>query len=150
MRLTRKSDYCLRILMFCAASGNRVSRVSDIAAAYQVGQPFIFKLLGPLVSAGIVETTRGRNGGVRLGRPPSQITIGEVIRLTEDTLSLADCFEDDGPECPLETACQLRGVFSRALDAFLEVLDDTTIDDLSKPSAAVVNLLAQIEGSDRR
>lgn len=147
MRLTRQTDYSLRVLMFCAASGDRISRVIDVAQAYNVSQPFIFKLLSRLVSAGIVTTTRGRAGGIRLARPAGEITVGEVVRVAEDSLAIADCFDVEAPDCPLETSCQLKLAFEDARDAFLAVLDDVTIDDLSKPSAAVVSLLAQIEKS---
>ncbi|MEM1376928.1 MAG: Rrf2 family transcriptional regulator [Pseudomonadota bacterium] len=147
MRLTRQTDYSLRILMFCASSGNRISRVADIASAYQVSQPFIFKLLAKLVAANIVETTRGRSGGVRLAKAPTEITVGEVVRVSEENMSMADCFDADAPSCPLDLACQLKSTFADAQEAFLKVLDGVTIDDLAKPSAAVVNLLAQIENA---
>lgn len=136
--------------MFCAASGDRISRVSDIAQAYSVSETFIFKLLKRLVDADIVTTTRGRAGGIRLARPAGDITVGEVVRVAEDNMSIADCFEVDGPNCPLVASCQLKNAFSEALEAFLGVLDGVTIDDLSKPSAAVINLLAQIDGPPPR
>lgn len=144
MKLTRQTDYALRILMFCAASGDRISRVQDIARVYNVSQPFIFKLLNRLVKAGIVETVRGRNGGIMLARQADAITVGEVVRLMEDTLSVAECFETEQTDCPLLTTCQLKGAFERAMRAFLSTLDAVTIHDLAKPSAAVTMLLAQI------
>lgn len=150
MRLTRQTDYSLRILMFCAASGDRISRVSDIAQAYSVSETFIFKLLKRLVDTGIVSTTRGRSGGIRLARSAGEITVGEVVRVAEDNMSIADCFDTNAPDCPLIASCQLKIAFEQALGAFLDVLDGVTIDDLSKPSAAVINLLAQIDGPPPR
>ena len=69
MRLTRQTNYAMRILMYCAANEDRFSRIPDIPNAYTVSELFLFKILLPLVEAGLVETVRGRNGGVRLGRP---------------------------------------------------------------------------------
>jgi Rrf2 family iron-responsive transcriptional regulator len=58
----------IRILMYCAANDGRLCRIPEIAAAYSVSELFLFKILQPLVEAGLVETVRGRNGGVRLGK----------------------------------------------------------------------------------
>ena len=68
MRLTRQTNYAMRILMYCAANDGRLSRIPEIASAYSVSELFLFKILQPLVEHGLVETVRGRNGGVRLGR----------------------------------------------------------------------------------
>ncbi|MDZ7824448.1 MAG: Rrf2 family transcriptional regulator, partial [Ahrensia sp.] len=65
MKLTKQTDYAFRILMFCAAGGGRLSRITDIARVYGASEPFLFKILQSLVGAGIVETVRGRNGGIR-------------------------------------------------------------------------------------
>jgi len=68
MRLTKQTNYAIRMLMYCAANEGRLSRVPEIARAYSVSELFLFKILQPLVAAGLVATVRGRNGGVRLGR----------------------------------------------------------------------------------
>ena len=78
MRLTRQTNYAMRILMYCAANDGRLSRIPEIATAYSVSELFLFKILQPLVEAGLVETVRGRNGGVRLGRPADKITLFDV------------------------------------------------------------------------
>ena len=70
MRLTRQTNYAMRILMYCAANDGRLSRIPEIAAAYSVSELFLFKILQPLVENGLVETVRGRNGGVRLASLP--------------------------------------------------------------------------------
>lgn len=145
MKLTKQTDYAFRILMFCAAGGDRLSRVTDISKVYGASEPFLFKILQPLVEAGIVETVRGRNGGIRLARPANEITLSEVIRLTEDTFDMAACFDTQSRECPLVDNCRLTSALREALDAFFDVLSRTTIADLAKPSAAVISLLAMIE-----
>ena len=69
MRLTKQTNYAFRILMYCAANGGQLSRVAEIAKAYTVSEPFLFKILQPLTEGGLIETVRGRNGGIRLARP---------------------------------------------------------------------------------
>ena len=144
MKLTKQTDYAFRILMFCAAGGGNLSRVADISRVYGASEPFLFKILNPLVEAGIVETVRGRNGGIRLARPANRITLGDVVRVTEENFLMAECFEPDETDCPLVAHCRLTSALREALAAFMAVLDRYTIDDLARPSAAVINLLAMI------
>jgi Rrf2 family iron-responsive transcriptional regulator len=129
MRLTRQTNYAMRILMYCAANQDRLSRIPEIAAAYSVSELFLFKILQPLVENGLVETVRGRNGGVKLGRPAQEISLFDVVRVTEESFAMAECFESD-TECPLVDSCALNSALREALNAFFEVLGRHTIADL--------------------
>lgn len=129
MRLTRQTNYAMRILMYCAANQDRLSRIPEIAAAYSVSELFLFKILQPLVENGLVETVRGRNGGVKLGRPAEEISLFDVVRVTEESFAMAECFESD-TECPLVDSCALNSALREALNAFFEVLGRHTIADL--------------------
>jgi Rrf2 family iron-responsive transcriptional regulator len=129
MRLTRQTNYAMRILMYCAANNDRLSRIPEIANAYSVSELFLFKILQPLVENGLVETVRGRNGGVRLGRPADQISLFDVVRVTEESFAMAECFESDS-DCPLVDSCALNSALREALNAFFEVLGRHTIADL--------------------
>jgi Rrf2 family iron-responsive transcriptional regulator len=120
----------MRILMYCAANDGRLSRIPEIAHAYTVSELFLFKILQPLVEAGLVETVRGRNGGVRLGRPAEQISLFDVVRVTEDNFTMAECFESDTADCPLIDSCALNSALREALNAFFEVLMRHSIADL--------------------
>ena len=131
MRLTRQTNYAVRILMYCAVNEGRLSRIPEIAAAYSVSELFLFKILQPLVEAGLVETVRGRNGGVRLGRPAADITLFDVVRVTEESFAMAECFENDAAECPLIDSCGLNSALREALNAFFTVLARHTIADLA-------------------
>jgi Rrf2 family iron-responsive transcriptional regulator len=141
MRLTRQTNYAIRILMYCAANDGRLSRVPEIAAAYSLSELFLFKILQPLVENGLIQTVRGRNGGVKLGRPASEITLFDTIRVTEDNFAMAECFEDGATECPLVDSCALNEALRKALDAFFEVLEGYTIDDLVKARPSIRSLL---------
>ena len=132
MRLTRQTNYAIRILMYCAANDGRLSRIPEIAAAYSVSELFLFKILQPLVEAKLVETVRGRHGGVRLGKPAADITLFDVVRVTEESFAMAECFENDSADCPLIDSCNLNAALRKALGAFFEVLESYTISDLVK------------------
>jgi Rrf2 family iron-responsive transcriptional regulator len=141
MRLTRQTNYAIRILMYCAANEGRLSRIPDIAHAYSLSELFLFKILQPLVEAGLVTTVRGRNGGVKLGKAAGEITLFDVVRVTEDNFAMAECFEDDATECPLVDSCALNEALRKALGAFFDVLSSYTIEDLVKARPAIRNLL---------
>ncbi len=141
MRLTRQTNYAIRILMYCAANDGRLSRIPEIAAAYSVSELFLFKSLQPLVEHKLVETVRGRNGGVRLGRPAPEITLFDVVRVTEENFAMAECFEKDSTDCPLVVSCALNEALRKALGAFFEVLEGYTIQDLIKGRPQMRDLL---------
>lgn len=117
------------MLMYRAVDGN-LSRVPEIARAYGVSKLFQFKILQPLAEHQLVETVRGRNGGVRLKRAAKDISLFGVIRVTEVNLAMTECFEDDAIECPLVDSCGLNLALREALNAFFGVLMKYSIADL--------------------
>jgi Rrf2 family protein len=151
MRLTKQTNYAVRMLMYCAANKDSLSRIPEIAKAYGVSELFLFKILQPLNKAGLIETVRGRNGGVRLGRPADAITLFDVVRVTEDSFAMAECFEDDGEvDCPLVDSCGLNAALRKALNAFFNVLTEYTIDDLVKARPSINTLLGINDLEPRR
>ncbi len=131
MRLTRQSNYAIRTLIYCAVNEPKLSRVADIAKAHGISELFLFKLIKPLVENGLIETVRGRRGGIKLGRPAEDITLLDTIRLTEESFSMAECFEDGDIACPLADSCDVNAALREALGAFFDVLDSHTIADLA-------------------
>src|ERR1700749_2016623 len=132
MRLTRQSSYAIRTLIYCAVNAPGLSRISDIAKAHSISELFLFKLIKPLVEGGLIETVRGRKGGIRLGRPASEITLLDTIKLTEESFAMAECFEGGSDVlCPLADACDLNAALREALGAFFDVLESYTIADLA-------------------
>lgn len=144
MRLTKQTNYAVRILMYCAANGEKLSRIPEIARAYSVSELFLFKILQPLTKAGLVETVRGRNGGVRLGRASADISLFDVVKVTEDSFSMAECFDAGEIDCPLVDSCGLNAALRKALNAFFEVLQQYSIDDLVK-ARPQINFLLGLE-----
>lgn len=141
MRLTRQTNYAFRALMYCAANAATLSRVSTIAKAYGISEAFLFKIIQPLNDAGLLQTVRGRNGGVRLAKPASEITLLDVVRVTEDGFVMAECFENDDATCPLVDHCALNRALREALGAFMEVLMGYSIADLIQNRSDLIRLL---------
>ncbi|AWN39534.1 Rrf2 family transcriptional regulator [Methylobacterium durans] len=128
MRLTLFTDYALRTLIYVASHEPRQSSIAEIARAYGISESHLVKVVHQLGRLGLIRTTRGRGGGIRLGQPPSEITVGAVVRQTEEDLALVECFAGGG--CAITAPCRLRRVFGEALAAFLAVLDRYTLADL--------------------
>ncbi|MNS63099.1 HTH-type transcriptional repressor NsrR [compost metagenome] len=126
MRLTRYTDYAMRVLLYLAARPDRLCSISEIAGAYGISQNHLMKVVSDLVGAGYLDSVRGRSGGVRLARPPSEINIGAVVRHTEDGFDLVDC-----GNCVIAPACGLTGALAQALSAFMKVLDGYTLENLT-------------------
>ncbi|MEG8099228.1 iron-responsive transcriptional regulator RirA [Candidatus Liberibacter brunswickensis] len=135
MHLTKRTDYGVRILMYCAVHSDRPNRISQIAESCGISELFLFKVLQPLVKAGIIDTVRGRNGGVLLCRPADQITLLDVVQATEESFCIAECFEDRKIDCPLVGSCELSDVFEEALNAFFGVLSQYSIECLVRDSS---------------
>lgn len=131
MRLTKHSEYALRILLFLGAKGGqKYLSVEEVSAAYQVSNHHLVKIVHALGKHGILEVRRGRQGGFRLGRDMADINLGELVRLTEPDFRLAECFTDDEHSCPIDSVCTLVKPLKEARDAFLAALDRYTLADL--------------------
>jgi Rrf2 family nitric oxide-sensitive transcriptional repressor len=150
MRLSTYTDYTLRTLMYLAVSPDPLATIAGIAAAWRIPETHLMKIVHQLGRAGDIETIRGRNGGLRLGRSPASINIGAVVRRTEADMALVACF-DGTSTCVINEACVLQSVLHEALAAFLAVLDRYTLADLVAPRRRLATLLglgaAAIEAS---
>lgn len=125
MRLTRYTDYAVRVLLYLAARPDRLCSISEIARAYGISQNHLMKIVNDLVNTGYLQSVRGRAGGVRLGRPMSDINMGALIRHTEDDFDLAEC-----GDCVIAPVCGFTGVLGEAVRAFLAVLDRYSLADV--------------------
>ncbi|PGS47474.1 Rrf2 family transcriptional regulator [Bacillus sp. AFS041924] len=135
MRLTTYSDYSLRVLIYLSSEPReKLVNIKDIAEAYDISKNHLMKIIYNLGKMGYIETIRGRNGGIRLAKSPSEINIGEIIRKTEEDFNIVECFEH-GNTCVITPVCSLKHIFNQALDQFLRVLDQYTLDDIVKNNA---------------
>lgn len=107
MRLTRFSDNALRCLMVLGLEPDQCITVHAIAMRMNMSYEHLVKIVQRLAELGYVETVRGRNGGVRLVRAASDIRIGELVRQTEENLTLVECFDPATNTCPIASACTL-------------------------------------------
>lgn len=136
MRLTRHTDYALRVLMLLALEPGVAHTIEDVSRRYAISRNHLNKVVQTLGQAGFVDSQRGRGGGVRLAKAPAQINLGRVIRTTEDNFHIVECFCRETNGCLIAPACGLRDPLGEALQAFLAVLDRYTLADLTANPAA--------------
>ena len=131
MRLTMYTDFSLRVLMYIGAKEkSELSTILEISNAYGISKNHLMKVTYELGKLGLIETVRGRGGGIRLALLPEEINIGEVVRKTEDDFILVECFNCTTNRCVITPVCKLRNVLHQALNAYIAVLDQYTLQDL--------------------
>jgi Rrf2 family transcriptional regulator, nitric oxide-sensitive transcriptional repressor len=140
MRVTIRTSLALRALMYCAVNPGRIVRKHDIAEACKVSENHLAQVVHALGQQGFLATLRGRSGGLTLGRPMAEITVGQVFRALEAGVPLTECQAGVG-DCPLRGCCRLRCVLAEALDAFYARLDQVTLADLVTDNASLEHLL---------
>lgn len=140
MRLTIRTSLAMRALMYCAANPGQIVRKHDIAQACNVSENHLAQVVHALGIKGFLTTQRGRSGGLMLGRPMEEITVGQVFRALEAEVPFAECFGTSS-DCPLRSACRLNCVLAEALDAFYARLDQVTLADLVADNHPLQRLL---------
>ncbi|MDR6858572.1 Rrf2 family transcriptional regulator [Variovorax guangxiensis] len=134
MRLTDYTDYTLRVLMYCAAHRERLVTITELAECHKVSKNHLMKIVNDLARQGVIETTRGRGGGLRLLKQPSDIRVGDVVRGAETDFRLVECFDGRTNTCTLTPTCRLKKVLGAALQAYFNELDGTTLADIAGPA----------------
>lgn len=135
MRLTAHTDYSLRVLIYLALDPERLATIREISERYDISRNHLMKIVQELGKAGYIETVRGKHGGIRLGRRPDSIVVGDVVRTMEDNMNLVECFNAEANMCQIVPVCVLKDVLVEALEQFLGALDRYTLADLVTPKA---------------
>jgi len=129
MQLTRFTDYALRVLIFLANRQDRRATINDVSEAHGISQHHLTKVVHRLSKLGYLRAVRGKGGGIRSALPPSEISIGKVIRNIEP-LTPAECFVPRyAGQCILYPNCALRRALQSAQSHFLKTLDAYTVAD---------------------
>lgn len=134
MRLAEYTDYTLRVLMFCGANPDRLVTIAEIAESHQVSRSHLMKIVNDLGRQGVLETVRGRTGGIRLLARPDQIRIGDVVRAAETDFRLVECFDKSTDNCAISDVCRLKHLLGSALAAYFRELDGATLADILRPA----------------
>ena len=147
MRLTKHSDYALRVLVYLASAEGRQASSEEVSAAYGISANHLVKVIGTLGKAGFLTIKRGRSGGFTLAREPEDIRIGDVVEATEPDFAFVECLEPGNHACALTGTCGLVPPLRAAQKAFLATLNEYTLADAVGARAPRYRKLLQISGS---
>jgi Rrf2 family cysteine metabolism transcriptional repressor len=133
LQVSQRTHYGLRAMTELAkAYGQGRRSLAQIAAAEHLPAGYLEQLAMPLRRAGLIEGTRGAHGGYQLARPPSQVSVGEIVRVLEGAVTPVECLSEAYPpgSCAREPGCLSRPIWQRVKDSIDQVLDSTTLADL--------------------
>jgi Rrf2 family nitric oxide-sensitive transcriptional repressor len=135
IRLNLSTDYALRALLYLARQPEAQSSTREVAEFYGISLDHVSKVVQHLSHAGMVRAGRGRGGGIRLGRSPERISVGEVVELFEGPVALLECVTSEGV-CVIQPGCRLRSVLDEAGAELMRKLKQVTLADLTAPPAS--------------
>lgn len=144
MHLTTFSDYSLRVLMYLALDRNRLATIPEISSAYGISQNHLMKVVHQLARRGVIESVRGKGGGLRLAHPPEAIRIGAIVRVAEGDAPIVECLSDKPGRCRIAPVCKLTRVLKGGFDALYEYLDRYTLADLMVNGEAIASILVTL------
>ena len=148
MRLTAMTDYAMRLLMYVGEHPDRLCTISEIAQAHGISEPHLMKITHRLAQKGWLETIRGKHGGMRLARPAREMSLGSIVRDTENDMALIECFQPNS-KCTLTGHCRLTHIIDQALQDFLRRLDQYSLADILPQSGQANSLPDCLVDSDQ-
>jgi len=135
MQLTLHTDYSLRVLIYLAQKGDALATITEVANFYDISRNHLVKVVHHLAGARFIQTIRGKNGGMRLARPPEEISVGDVVRHMEPNFNIVECFDAGNRPCTVSSVCALKGALRKASDEFLSQLDGYTLAEAVLPGS---------------
>ncbi|WP_422445773.1 RrF2 family transcriptional regulator [Thermoanaerobacterium sp. DL9XJH110] len=132
MKLSTKGRYGLKAMFDLALNyGKGPIPLKSIAERQEISEHYLEQLFSNLRKAGLVKSVRGAQGGYVLARKPSEITVGDVLRVLEGPIGLVDCvLEQDAVECSKADDCITRVVWEKIRDSMIATMDSITLKDM--------------------
>ena len=127
MQLTKHTDFAFRSLIFMASMPDEMVTIKLMADRFEIPKSHLMKVISTLVAKDFVKSIRGKQGGVLLAKPATEINLREVVEAMEKTLEPIDCA---GQKCVILKACQLKFALAGARDSYLEHLEGFTLADI--------------------
>jgi Rrf2 family nitric oxide-sensitive transcriptional repressor len=128
MKLTSKTDYCLRVLIYVQKNKGRV-KIKKIADEYQVSKNHLSIVVNTLSELGYIISTPGPHGGIEFNEKFADHSVGDLVNKVED-IDIAECFDPNSNHCIISGNCKLKGMLKKASNAFMAELKKYKIKDL--------------------
>ena len=143
LKINRQTDYAVRVVLALAKSGE-AARLSSthIQDEMLIPHALMARIVAQLAHAGLVNTFAGRDGGIMLPRPASQITLKDVVEAFEGPILLSDCMQAKGEDdCPFRSNCPVRSKWGRIQVAMLREMASITFEELVKEALGISKLM---------
>lgn len=141
MKLTTFSDYTLRVLIYLAINPDRLVTIAEIAERHAISENHLMKVVHHLARGDLVESVRGKGGGIRLAAAPETIRIGRVVRESEGEMAIVECMDPQTNACKITSGCRLAKILVDAFAALYAHLDQFTLADLVQNDVKLRKLL---------
>lgn len=154
MRLSKRGEYGLRAMIMLAGTPHEnaplpVVQIKEISEREKISPKFLEQILLTLKNAGLLHSKMGVGGGYYLARPASEITLGQIFRVLDGPVAPIKCVSQIAYEpcgCPDEATCGLRLVMFDVRQAIVNILDNTSLADVSARQEAVRAELGIVRG----
>jgi Rrf2 family protein len=140
IRINRKTDYAIRVLLALAKQGDdAMLPTSQIQKEMLIPKALSVRVVAQLAQGGFITTFPGRDGGLKLARPAAQINLRQVVTHMEGEFLVSECLHGGGT-CPFDHSCPVRNRWSRLQTMIQDELENTTFDQLAQEALAGVNI----------
>lgn len=126
--------------MYLAARPDRMSSVREIADHYSISYNHLVKVVHKLSQLGYVASAKGKGGGVRIARPPSEYRLGDLVKTLEPSMNIVECFDAKSNTCLIVRGCQLKHFLSEASQSFISTLNKYTVEDAIRDRLSLFQL----------
>jgi len=132
MRLSTKGRYGLKAMFELALHyGEGPIPLNNVAEEQRISENYLEQLVATLKKNGLLESVRGAQGGYYLAKSPSEITVGNILRVLEGNMAPADCVMDsDDTNCERAEYCVTKLVWTKIRDSINDVVDSITLQDM--------------------
>jgi Rrf2 family protein len=141
IRINRKTDYAIRVILALAKQGDEAMLpTSQIQREMLIPRALSLRVVADLAKGGFIVTYPGREGGLKLARPASEINLRQVVTFFESNFTVSECLHGGGT-CPFDNSCPVRCRWARLQALILQELESTTFDELAREAASVVDVV---------
>ena len=130
MRISTRGRYALRMMIEFAMNPNTPTKIVQVAKNQGISEKYLEQIVSTLTKAGYVKGIRGAYGGYILAKPANEYSVGDILRITEGSLSPVFCLDDDSEPCEKDNICVTRKLFKKIEDAVNKVVDNISLEDL--------------------
>ncbi|MBL4623474.1 MAG: SUF system Fe-S cluster assembly regulator [Immundisolibacteraceae bacterium] len=144
LKISRLTDYGTQVMSGLSTRPNEFVKSAELALEIGVAAPTVAKLLKRLTREGLVESSRGQQGGYRLARLPANITVAEIIQALDGPLGLTDCSADEG-SCDHESDCNVKVNWQKISRVVANALDQVTLEQLLQPQEQPLRFMPNLD-----